>query len=85
MKKKCWAVYILRCSDNSLYTGITKDIIKRLATHNSGKASRYTRCRRPVFVVYLKQNLGHSSALKREFQIKSFTKKQKESLIIQPC
>lgn len=82
MKKKCWAVYMLRCSDNSLYTGITKDINKRLSAHNSGKASRYTRCRRPVNIVYLEQNFGHSSALKRELQIKSLTKKLKECLII---
>ncbi|RLS60926.1 MAG: GIY-YIG nuclease family protein [Planctomycetota bacterium] len=84
MKKKCWVVYMLRCSDNSLYTGISKDVNKRLLAHNCGKASRYTRCRRPVQIVYLQQNFSHSAALKREFQIKSFTKKQKESLIIQP-
>lgn len=82
MKKKCWVIYILRCSDNSLYTGISKDISKRLLAHNSGKASRYTRCRRPVHIVYIQQNMSHSAALKREYQIKAMNKKQKENLII---
>jgi predicted GIY-YIG superfamily endonuclease len=82
MKKKCWVIYILRCSDNSLYTGISKDISKRLLAHNSGKASRYTRYRRPVHIVYIQQNMSHSAALKREYQIKAMNKKQKENLII---
>ncbi len=72
---------MLRCSDNSLYTGVSKDVNKRLAAHNGGKASRYTRCRRPVKIVYLQHNFGHSAALKREIQIKSLSKKQKEDLI----
>lgn len=82
MKKKCWVVYILRCSDNSLYTGISKDLNKRLLAHNYGKASRYTRCRRPVSIVFVEENFEHSAALKRELHIKSLTKKQKECLIV---
>ena len=73
---------MLRCSDNSLYTGISINLNKRLLAHNCGTASRYTRCRRPVDIVYVELDFGHSAALKRELEIKSFTKKQKECLII---
>ena len=63
-------VYIVRCSDNTLYTGYAEDIDKRLAEHNAGKASKYTRSRLPVELVYHEQLPDRSSALKREWQIK---------------
>ncbi|RLA84546.1 MAG: GIY-YIG nuclease family protein, partial [Epsilonproteobacteria bacterium] len=64
-------VYILKCSDNTLYTGITKDIAKRLDEHNtSPKGAKYTKARRPVELVYNESSLDRSSASKREYAIK---------------
>lgn len=76
-----WFVYMLRCEDASLYTGIAKDLERRVGQHNAGKASRYTRCRLPVEVVYHEMQPDHSHALKRELAIKALTRKQKEALI----
>ncbi len=76
-----WLVYLLRCSDGSLYTGITNDLRKRLKTHASGKASRYTRSRLPVKVVYTEPRRSKSAALKREAAIKRLTRIQKLELI----
>ncbi|MDD3000371.1 MAG: GIY-YIG nuclease family protein [Candidatus Riflebacteria bacterium] len=77
-----WFVYILECDDNSFYTGITNDVEKRVAAHNKGTASKYTRCRCPVKVVYLEPQNDRSSATKRELEIKSFSKKKKNELIL---
>lgn len=74
-------VYILRCADNTLYTGYTTEPLRRLAEHNQGMASKYTRGRRPVEMVYLEECGSRSEALKREYIIKTFTRKQKEALI----
>ncbi|RXT14929.1 GIY-YIG nuclease family protein [Ammoniphilus sp. CFH 90114] len=74
-------VYMLRCKDSSLYTGITNDIEKRVKKHNSGKASRYTRARLPVKMVYLEQCENKSAALRREIEIKRYTKSEKERLL----
>jgi putative endonuclease len=74
-------IYIIRCSDNTLYTGYTKDVIRRVKQHNSGIASKYTRTRRPVKLVYAEEHVDTSSALKREYVIKQLTKKQKTALI----
>jgi predicted GIY-YIG superfamily endonuclease len=76
-----WFVYILRCSDGSLYTGITKDVNRRCAQHNAGTASRYTRSRRPTKLAYNETHRGQSSALKREASIKSMTRPEKLALI----
>jgi len=76
-----WAVYILRCSDGTLYTGIAKDLTKRLAQHNAGKASKYTRSRLPVELEYQEFQRDQSSALKRELAIKALSRQAKESLI----
>ena len=65
-----WKLYILRCNDGSLYTGITTDVEKRLAVHNSGKGAKYTRSRKPVELVYAEKCGNHSAALKRELEIK---------------
>ena len=76
-----WFVYMLRCADGSLYTGVTKDVSRRCEQHNAGTASRYTRCRRPVALVYHEAQVSRSSALKREAEIKALSRRQKESLI----
>jgi predicted GIY-YIG superfamily endonuclease len=76
-----WFVYILRCADGSLYTGITKDVIRRCQQHNDGTASRYTRSRRPTKLVWQEAHLSRSSALKREAAIKATTRRVKLALI----
>ncbi len=78
---KTWFVYILRCADDSLYTGITNDLERRCNQHNAGTASRYTRSRLPVEMVYQEEQDSRSDALKRELKIKALSRKQKESLI----
>ena len=81
--KSDWIIYILRCSDNSLYTGITKNIAKRLEEHNAGGklAAKYTRARRPVTLVYKEHAASRSAAAKREHEIKQMDKISKESLV----
>lgn len=79
--EKSWKLYILRCRDGSLYTGITTDVEKRLAAHNAGKGAKYTRSRKPVDIVYQEQCDGHSQALRRELEIKALTKEEKLKLI----
>ncbi len=76
-----WFVYILRCGDGSLYTGITTDVERRLAAHRSGKGAKYTRGRGPLEVAYKECCESHSAALKREWEIKQRTKEQKEQMI----
>ncbi len=78
-----WFVYLLRCGDGSLYTGITKDISRRCEQHNAGSASRYTRSRLPVVLVYQEPQASQSLALKREATIKAMSRLEKESLIRQ--
>jgi predicted GIY-YIG superfamily endonuclease len=75
-----WLVYILRCCDGSLYTGITNDLAKRLQAHQDGVASRYTRSRLPVKLVYLESAANRSAAAKRELAIKRMKRAQKERL-----
>lgn len=79
-----WIVYIVRCRDDSLYTGITIDIERRLAEHNgeNGTGARYTRARRPVTLVYQETATSRSSAARREAEIKQLKKADKESLIL---
>lgn len=74
-------VYILKCNDNTLYTGWTTDISHRLAVHNSGKGAKYTRSRLPVSLVYFEECEDKSTALRREFEIKSMTREKKIMLI----
>lgn len=76
-----WFVYILRCSDGSLYTGQTNNLESRLVAHNSGKGAKYTASRRPVVMVYHEPAKSKSAALQRELQIKSWTKAKKTALI----
>lgn len=77
-----WFVYILECSDKTLYTGITNNLEKRIEQHNSGQeAAKYTRARRPVKCVYQEIHLNRSEATKREFAIKKLARKEKLKLI----
>jgi predicted GIY-YIG superfamily endonuclease len=72
-----WVVYLVRCADGSLYTGVTTDVGRRCRQHNAGTASRYTRSRRPVKLVYQEHRPDQSAALKREAAIKSMTRQEK--------
>ncbi len=74
-------VYMLRCNDGSLYCGYTPDPQKRLILHNKGTASRYTRARLPVKMVFLMEFESKSEALKTEHTIKKLTKQEKEALV----
>ncbi len=76
-----WFVYILHCGDGSLYTGITTDVNRRCEQHNAGTASRYTRSRLPVSVVYQEVQANRSLASKREAVIKAMSRQEKDSLI----
>ncbi len=78
---RTWFVYLLRCADGSLYTGITNDVPRRLKQHNAGTASRYTRSRLPAVLVYQEAQVSHSHALKRELAIKGLSRQEKESMI----
>ena len=74
-------VYIVRCSDNSLYTGYTNNIEVRINKHNAGKGAKYTKIRRPVELVYQEMYGTKSEALKREYEIKTFSRKKKLKMI----
>lgn len=76
-----WNLYILRCRDGSLYTGITTDVDKRFEAHASGKGAKYTRGRGPLILVYREECGDHSAALKRELEVKKLTRQEKELLI----
>lgn len=76
-----WYLYILRCKDNTLYTGITTDVEKRLEAHRTGKGAKYTRGRGPLELMYRESCGSHSDALKREHQVKMLTREEKQNLI----
>ena len=76
-----WYLYILRCKDGSLYTGITTDVDKRLEAHRAGKGAKYTRGRGPLELVYKEECGDHSDALKRELEIKRLPREEKLKLI----
>lgn len=78
-----YLVYILRCRDGTLYTGITNDLNRRLAAHNNGTGAKYTRVRRPVEVVYQEPCADRGAALRREAAIKRLTRAEKERLFTQ--
>ena len=79
--EKGWYLYILRCRDGSLYTGITTDVQTRLEAHRAGKGAKYTRGRGPLELVYSENCGDHSAALKREFQVKALSRAEKMKLI----
>ena len=76
-----WYLYILRCGDGTLYTGITTDVEKRLETHRCGKGAKYTRGRQPLTLAYREVCESHSHALRRELEVKKLTRQEKEALI----
>lgn len=76
-----WVLYVVRCSDQSLYTGITNNLLGRVAKHNSGKGAKYTRTRRPVFLVWWQVQPDKLTAAREERRIKKLSKKQKEALV----
>ena len=76
-----WFVYILRCGDGTLYTGVTDDVQRRLAAHRAGKGAKYTRGRGPLELVYTQEQPDKSAALHREWQVKRLSKKEKLALI----
>ncbi len=80
-----WYVYILECSDGTLYTGITKDTTRRLKEHNNGTGARYTRTRSPVKLVYKTGEKNRSEASRLEYRIKKLSRKQKLLLIKTRC
>lgn len=79
-RRREWSVYILRCGDGSLYTGITKDVVARTERHNAGKGAVYTRTRRPVRLVYQENGLTRRKALVREAAIKAMPRPKKMAL-----
>ena len=76
-----WSVYILRCADKTLYTGISNNVEKRLSVHNAGKGAKYTRARLPVVLVWSRQMKTATAARVREAKIKKMTRQEKEALI----
>jgi putative endonuclease len=80
-KNYMWHVYIIKCSDNTLYTGSTTDLNRRLKEHNSDKGGSYTRIRKPVELVYKESHPNRSKAQKREAHIKGLTREKKLTLI----
>ena len=77
---KDWLVYMIHCSDDSLYTGITNDLEKRFQQHLEGKGAKYFRGRQPLEVVHVEQGYDRSSASRREAEIKKLTPAQKRAL-----
>lgn len=77
-----WSVYIVRCADGSLYTGIATDVARRVEEHNASNllAARYTRARRPVVLVYQEAAASRSAAGKREYELKRLSREEKEAL-----
>ena len=76
-----WFLYILRCGNDAFYTGVTNNLERRLKMHNDGRASRYTRARRPVELIYYEDCASRARALVREYKIKALSRKEKENLV----
>lgn len=81
MSEQIWYLYILRCGDGTLYTGIALDVQKRFAAHASGKGAKYTKGRGPLQLVYQEQCGAHGDALRRELEVKALPRQRKEELI----
>lgn len=81
MKAGAWLLYILECADGSFYTGVTNDLDRRLRAHRAGAASRYTRIRRPVKLLYCEPCGDRAGALSRECAVKSLSRRLKEELV----
>ena len=76
-----WFVYILLCKDKSLYTGVSNNLEKRFLDHKNGKGGHYTRSHRPIKLIYSEQLSTHSQALKREAEIKNWSREQKIKIL----
>lgn len=76
-----WTVYILRCADDTLYTGIARDADARADAHNAGRGAKYTRSRRPVHIAYREPATDRSAASRREWAIKRLSRAQKLALL----
>jgi predicted GIY-YIG superfamily endonuclease len=76
-----WFVYVVRCRDGSLYTGVSTDVPARVAVHNEGKGARYTRSRRPVVLMHVERKRSRSTALRRELAIKALSRTAKLALV----
>ena len=81
LRRRGWCLYLVECADGTLYTGITNDLRRRIDQHNSGTASRYTRSRLPVELVYREGCRDKSAALKKEYRVKSLSRRAKEAYI----
>ena len=78
--KSKWHLYLVRCADDTIYTGISIDVSARVTKHNSGKGAKYTSTRLPVSLIYSESLPDRVSAMKREFEVKRWGRKRKESL-----
>jgi putative endonuclease len=76
-KKAEWSLYVAECADGTYYTGIAKDVEKRIETHNSGKGSKYTAAHGPVTLIFQEPQGDYSTALRREYQVKTLSKERK--------
>ncbi len=76
-----WRVYVVRCADSTLYTGIASDLPARIATHNAGQGAKYTKSRLPVTLVYDEPADDRSAALRREYEIKRLPSAAKRALV----
>lgn len=85
MTLPAWWVYVVRCADGSLYTGIARDPASRVATHNAGRGARYTRSRRPVALVFSEPATDRGAALRREAAIKRLPAEAKRQLVTSPA
>ena len=79
--KAIWSIYLIRCSDGSLYTGITTDVIRRLEMHRTGKGAKYLKTRRPLELVFSKEVGNRSQASKLEYAVKQLSKAKKEQIV----
>ncbi len=79
--KRTWWLYVLSCGDGTLYTGVTTDVVRRFKQHAAGTASRYTRSRLPVRLIHRERCGDRSSALKKEYALKSLTRTEKEEYL----
>lgn len=80
-ENKKYYAYMVRCNDNSIYSGYTTDVYKREKVHNAGKGAKYTRTRLPVKLVYFEEFDNKTDAMKREYALKQYTHKEKEEII----
>ncbi|MEO8548326.1 MAG: GIY-YIG nuclease family protein [Kofleriaceae bacterium] len=79
-----WFVYLARCADDTLYCGITNDLVARLTAHNAGKGARYTRSRTPIEILVTRRCATKGRALRIEYRVKQLTREQKRALVATP-